>query len=174
MSLTRILLIAVVFCSSIPILQEQSIDADKAEITFVFKEKDVDGSIGEVRSESSINLEDFTKSTLKGSVSLESLKTGNFLRDWHLMSKKFFHRNKQDRLYFTSTSISKNDGNYTIEGNLNIKGISKPVRFKGKLKDDKLALTGEINVADWDIIIEKETSKNIVEISVSLPFSMSN
>ncbi|TAI48086.1 YceI family protein [Flagellimonas allohymeniacidonis] len=171
MSLTRILLIVVTFWSSITIFQERSVDTDNAEITFVFKEKDVDGSIGEVRSESSIDMEDFTQSTLKGSVSLESLKTGNFLRDWHLMSKKFFHRSKQDRLYFSSTSITKNNEDYTIEGNLDIKGISKPVKFKGKLKNGKLVISGEINVADWDIVIEKETSKNMVEISMTLPIT---
>nr|WP_299346452.1 YceI family protein [Allomuricauda sp.] len=171
MSLAKFFLSVIFTLTLISAVQKQSIDTESSSISFVFKEKDVDGTIGDIRSESSIDSDDFTNSVLKGSVSLESLKTGNFLRDWHLMSKKFFNRNKQDRIYFESTEIKKENEGYSITGNLKIKGVSKSSTFKAKFHNDNLRLTGTINISDWDIIIEKETSKNMVEISMEFPFS---
>lgn len=156
---------------SIYVQLSNTIDAEGAQISFQFPAREVKGTIGELQSESNIDTLDFGNSTLKGSVSLESLKTGNFLRDWHLMSEKYFHRKKQDRIYFQSVRIGKKEEYYNVWGTLNIKGINESVEFKARVTDSGLELTGEINSSDWDIDILRERSANVVHIRMHLPYA---
>lgn len=139
----------------------------EASISFTFKSKDVSGTIGDFRSKSVIDLQQFENSTLEGSVGVTTLETGNGLRDGHLMWKKYFHRKAHPRISFKSTSIAKSGENsYQITGNLTIKGITKPITFEGKLTASELEISGELNSTDFDIRIEKEFENNLVSIEM--------
>jgi polyisoprenoid-binding protein YceI len=140
-----------------------------AQITFEFPSKRVSGSIGDLRSQSTIDRDSFPNSVLSGSVSLESLKTGNFLRDWHLMAEKYFHRKEQDRLYFNSTRIESTSEGYRITGELKIRGNKREVIFYGNLEAGELRMDGTINVADWGMPIVREYENNKVMIKLALP-----
>lgn len=142
----------------------QGIDTGASIIDFQFPAKKVEGTIGDVQSDSEVNTADFTQSRLKGSVSLESLKTGNFLRDWHLMAAKYFNRKAHDRLYFESSSIRKSGEGYVVSGTLTIKGIENEVEFDAGLSSTELTLEGQINIRDWEIEIMKEYDENTVDI----------
>ena len=160
------LILIVLLASSF--LPKTQIEINKANINFVFISKNVEGSIADFKTSSKINLQQLEKSTFEGSVSLESLKTGNFLRDWHLMSKKYFHRKKFPRIYFKSTAIVKKENNYQVTGNLTIKGISKEVSLTMKKLPNALQLTGVINTTDWDINIMKKKNENLVRCKIQL------
>lgn len=141
------------------------INTTASKITFTFESKNVTGSISGIQSESEIDFSQFENSKIKGSVSVSSLKTGNFLRDGHLMWEKYFNRSDYPRIYFESTSITANsDASYSILGNLNIKGISKPVTFTAMKTGNRIKITGSIYSSDWDIRIDKERKNNKVTI----------
>ena len=59
----------------------KKIDATNSTISFLFESKKVKGTIGDIQSSSSIDLDNFENSSLEGSVAITTLKTGNFLRD---------------------------------------------------------------------------------------------
>ncbi len=141
----------------------------EASISFIFPAKKVSGTIGGLRSESQIDRDSFPKSQLRGSVSLESLETGNFLRDWHLMAEKYFNRKKQDRLRFTSTHIVSQSGNYWVTGELSIRGITREVGFEASFRENELLMEGSINVADWEMPIVRDYQKNVVQVQMILP-----
>lgn len=148
------------------------IDTENSTITFNFIDKNVDGTIGNMQSQSSIDWVNPENSKLKGSVAVTTLKTGNFLRDGHLMWEKYFNRSDYPRIYFESTSIQeKGVDSYTITGNLTIKGIKKEVQLTAVKKTNELELTGTIYTSDFDINISKKRDKNKLDVTVRLVIS---
>ncbi|MBT8184768.1 MAG: YceI family protein, partial [Eudoraea sp.] len=75
-----------------------------AEITFEFVAKKVNGSIGDFSSVSMIDTGNLSASKFEGSVAVNSIKTGNFLRDWALKGKKYFDEDRHPRISFNSTA----------------------------------------------------------------------
>jgi len=134
--LIPILILFVVFTQN-----TKQIDTENSIITFTFTDKDVDGSIGDIQFQSTLNWKEPEKSILKGSVAVTTLKTGNFLRDGHLMWEKYFNRSDYPRIYFESKTIEeKSAGSYTITGNLTIKGIKKEVQLTADKRLTSLSL----------------------------------
>lgn len=81
---------------------------------------------GEVVTES----EDFnTATSLRFSADINSINTNNEQRDTHLKSEDFFHAEKYSQLTFTSTRYTAMNNEATVQGNLTIRGVSKPVSF---------------------------------------------
>jgi polyisoprenoid-binding protein YceI len=65
------------------------------------------------------------------SVNASSVNTGNSARDKHLRKEEYFNVEKFPLISFISTKITTGSkpGNYTVAGNLSIKGVTKKVEF---------------------------------------------
>jgi polyisoprenoid-binding protein YceI len=163
----KTILTLLLLCTSV--IGNSQINTKDSKISFTFESKNVTGSISGIQSQSEIDLSQLEDSKIKGSVSVSSLETGNFLRDGHLMWEKYFNRGDYPRIYFESTAITaKGNASYTILGNLNIKGISKPVTFTAVSTDGLIKITGTIYTSDWDITIDKERKNNKLTIVMDL------
>ena len=153
----------------ISVLGFSQINTTASKISFTFESKKVTGSIGDIQSQSEIDLSQLENSKIKGSVSVSSLETGNFLRDGHLMWETYFNRSDYPRIYFESTAITaKGTASYSVLGNLTIKGISKPVTFTAVKTDGLIKISGTIYTSDWDITIDKERTNNKLTIVMDL------
>jgi polyisoprenoid-binding protein YceI len=68
-----------------------------------------------------------------------SVNTGDAKRDAHLRSPDFFNVAQFPTMTYRSTSVTKADGGYKVEGNLTLHGVTKPVtvtmRYVGAGKD---------------------------------------
>lgn len=64
-------------------------------------------------------------STVSATVQLASVSTGSEDRDGHLKSADFFDVENNPTMTFTSTKVTPD----TLEGDLTIKGVTKPVTF---------------------------------------------
>jgi polyisoprenoid-binding protein YceI len=74
---------------------------------------------------------DVTKSTVRASVDLASVQTGNAQRDEHLRSSDFFLVEQHPQMIFQSTGV-RGDGDgddFVLAGNLTVRGVTKPVEF---------------------------------------------
>jgi polyisoprenoid-binding protein YceI len=75
----------------------------------------------------------------------------------HLMSDDFFSVEKNPTASFTSTKITAKDkaGNFSITGNLVIKGISKPITFDANVKPEAGKVMGmakiKVDRTNYDI-----------------------
>jgi polyisoprenoid-binding protein YceI len=66
--------------------------------------------------------------TVKGAIEVASINTNNEKRDKHLRSADFFDVVKYPKIVFESTGMKDVDGKRgKLEGNLTIRGITKPV-----------------------------------------------
>jgi len=105
--------------------------------------------------------EDFTNANISFTADVASISTNNEQRDGHLRSADFFDAEKFPQITFQSTSFSKVGGDYELQGNLTIKGVSKPVKLTveygglgrdpwGNLKAG-FTISGKINRTDWGL-----------------------
>jgi polyisoprenoid-binding protein YceI len=120
-----------------------TIDTNHTEVTFKVKHLVISSVTGKFKTfEGTIesDKEDFTDGRIKFSADVNSIDTGNEQRDGHLKSPDFFDAPNHPQLTFVSTGITKkSDHEYTVTGDLTIRGVSKPVElqaeFGGTQKD---------------------------------------
>lgn len=105
---------------------------------------------------------DFNNAQINFSVDVNSINTDNEKRDEHLKSDDFFNAEKFPAMKFSSTSFKKIKGNnYTLEGNMTIRDVTKKVKFAvvygGTVKDPwgnikaGFKATGKINRKEFGL-----------------------
>jgi polyisoprenoid-binding protein YceI len=73
-------------------------------------------------------------STVTASVDLSSINTNQEQRDAHIRSADFFEVETYPTMNFASTGIRNLDGDgFLLDGNLTIKGVTRPVTFEAEL-----------------------------------------
>ena len=113
------------------------IDSTHSEVQFKVKHlmiSTVTGNFGTYDgSVETSNEEDFTGAKVSFSADINSISTGQEQRDGHLKSSDFFDSENFPKLTFDSISMEKvEDENYTITGDLTIKGTTKEVILKAE------------------------------------------
>jgi polyisoprenoid-binding protein YceI len=71
--------------------------------------------------------EDLAGTSVSISADMNSVNSGNKGRDEHLQAPDFFDSASHPKLTFVSTSITGSGNDYTLNGDLTIKGVTKPV-----------------------------------------------
>lgn len=73
-------------------------------------------------------------STIEATVDVASVNTGVEARDNHLRSSDFFLVEEHPQMIFTSTSFDGDpeSGEFTVKGDLTLRGVSQPVVLKGE------------------------------------------
>lgn len=146
------------------------VNEEKATVSFLFLDDDVDGTFSEFKFTGSLNFDDLETSVISGTVATETIDTDNWLRNRHLR-KKYFKADVFPLLKFKSNSIISEGESLVVQGNLTIKDISKPVTFRFTKTTSLLKGKASINASDFDINIHDEASRNKLTISISLPYS---
>lgn len=140
-----------------------NLDPTHSELTFKVKHlmiSNVKGSFTKFNAK--IEGDDFETSKITATVDATSVFTNNADRDGHLKSADFFEVETYPELKFESTDITKtDDGEYTLIGDLTIKGITKSVEldveFGGFMKDPYgnekagFSFEGKINRKDFGL-----------------------
>lgn len=141
------------------------IDNVHTHVGFSVKHMMVTTVRGQFKSYSgTVNLDpkDFARSTFVGEIDVASIDTGNTDRDNHLRTGDFFDAPNHPKIAFSSTSIeAKSDGEYTVNGSITIRGVTKPivldVEFLGTSKNPYgktvagLSVRGTLNRKDFGV-----------------------
>jgi polyisoprenoid-binding protein YceI len=140
------------------------IDRSHADASFSVKHMgimNVRGSFKDVEGHVIINdLGDLTE--FHADILVKSITTRDESRDAHLLGEDFFDSSNHPNMVFNSTFVKKiDDSNYEVTGDLNTRGLSKPITInvlKGReIKDlfgfKRVALEGtaEIDRRDWNM-----------------------
>ncbi len=142
-----------------------AIDPTHSEIGFKVKHmmfSNVSGKFDKFEASATSTGNDFENASFEFNADASSISTGNTDRDNHLKSADFFDAETFPEVKFVSTSMKKiADDNYELQGDLTIKGISKPVKlsveFGGVAQDPwgntkaGFTLTGKINRKEWGL-----------------------
>ncbi|AEG43349.1 YceI family protein [Isoptericola variabilis] len=83
--------------------------------------------------------EDLESTSVSAELDAASVNTGDANRDAHLKSADFWNAEEKPVWSFTSTSVTEDDGNYVITGDLTINGVTNtvelPTKFVGTATD---------------------------------------
>jgi polyisoprenoid-binding protein YceI len=142
-----------------------ALDPTHSEILFKVKHLMITNVKGEFRKFNATLISDghnFSKAAVNVTIDAASVFTNEDNRDNHLKSADFFDVENHKEITFVGTSFDKvDDENYTLKGNLTIKGVSKEisldVEFGGVNKDPwgnekaGFAISGKINRKDFGL-----------------------
>ncbi|MGA3370927.1 MAG: YceI family protein [Terracidiphilus sp.] len=87
----------------------------------------VQGRIGKVAATLLLNETDIIKSSVTATIDVSTIDTGEPARDTHLKSPDFFDVEKFPTAKFVSTTVVKSGSGLTVNGNLTLHGVTKPV-----------------------------------------------
>ncbi|HRD64285.1 MAG TPA: YceI family protein [Nocardioides sp.] len=145
----------------------------------------VRGSFTEFTGTAHIDTANPAASKVEVSIVANSISTGNEQRDGHLKSGDFFESEEFPNITFTSTDVSRDGDEWTITGDLTIKGvthsISVPFDFTGSAQDPfgntRIGFEGAATLLrkDWGLSWNAalETGGVLVSDKVKLEFDIS-
>jgi len=87
----------------------------------------VRGRFGKVDATLVYDAKDVSKSTVKATIDITSVNTGEEGRDKHLKTPDFFDTASFPTATFVSTAVSKSGAKLYVHGNLTLHGVTKPV-----------------------------------------------
>ena len=80
-----------------------------------------------------VTAEDPTASTVEATIDMDSIDTRQEQRDAHIRSADFFDVGNHTVMTFRSTAVRTDGADWTVAGDLTIKGITKPVELELEL-----------------------------------------
>jgi len=158
-----VLLFSVLICQA-----QQSSKISSAEVSFTFVNNDVEGTLSGFESSSTLDLDQIENSKLKGSVKVETISTGNSIRNWSLRRSKYFDADVYPSISFESTSVKQDGDAIEVKGNLTIRDITKSISFRFEKKDKQLVGKTSLYSSDYGIRIKSEREKNKVLVKLVL------
>lgn len=128
------------------------------------------------------------ESTATATIDTTSVSTGNPQRDGDIAGENFLDVANHPAMTFQSTGIRPGDGDFIVDGDLTLKGITKPVQLKVEVNGfgpdpyggtrAGLSATGEINRTDYGItanmvlptggVMVSEKIQLVIEVEASL------
>ncbi|MEK0412556.1 MAG: hypothetical protein RL070_44 [Bacteroidota bacterium] len=162
------------------------LDPMHSEITFKVKHlmiTNVTGSFQNFSASMTAASEDFSDAAISFEAAIASISTGNEQRDTHLKSEEFFDATNFPTLSFVSRSFTKKAGsNYTLTGNLTLKGVTKEVtldvEFGGTMTDfygqfkAGFEISGTINRSEFGLTWSAVTEAGGVVVSDEVKLHM--
>ncbi len=113
-----------------------NIDTTHTDIGFKVKHmmiSNVSGSFAKFSSTAQTNGDDFNNAKFEFSAEIDSISTGMEDRDAHLKSDDFFNAEQFPQLSFKSSSVEVDGDDITVEGEMTIRDITKPLTLKGEV-----------------------------------------
>ena len=109
-----------------------NIDVVHSEVSFVVRHMMVSKVRGrfDTFEGTIITAEDPLQSSVNATVDLSSVNTGEPNRDNHIRSADFFEVETHPTLTFHSTGVRADGGDFLLDGNLTIRGTTKPITLK--------------------------------------------
>lgn len=141
-----------------------AIDPSHSEVTFKVKHlviSTVTGAFNTFEGSVTTQNDDFDGAQASFSLDVNSINTNSTDRDGHLKSGDFFDAEQYPKLTFSNGVLSKNGDSYTLQGDLTIRDITKPitldVELGGIAKDPwgntkaGFEITGKIARKEWGL-----------------------
>jgi polyisoprenoid-binding protein YceI len=161
--------------ASISIQAEQYKPVDsKSTISFTIRNFGINtsGSLTGLKGTIKFNPAALPSSSFNVSVDVSTINTGIDARDNHLKKEEYFNAEKFPTINFVSTNITKNQNDYSVTGNLTIKGVTKSISFPFTVQnqDNGLLFNGSfsINRKDFGVGGSSAVLSNTVNVNLKV------
>ena len=171
-----------------PITGDYTIDASHSRLGFSARHAmvtTVRGQFGDFEGTAHVDAENPAASSVNLTIRAAGISTGSADRDGHLRSGDFFDVENHPEITFASTEVERDGSEWTITGDLTIKGVTKPVTIPfeetGTAVDPfgntRVGFEGAttINRKDWDLVWNAalETGGVLVSEKIKLELDIS-
>ena len=140
------------------------IDSAHSEVSFTIRHlvSKTSGNFGDFGGEITLDPKDPSTMSINGTIQTATIDTNNDKRDGHLKGPDFFDVAKFPEITFKSTKVAKSGDKWTVNGDLTMKGVTKPVVLDLAILGVSptpvfggvrvgLEATGKINRKDWGV-----------------------
>ena len=155
--MTRFFILLICLCSlTAANAQYQPVD-DKSTVKFTVKNFGINtgGHFSGLEGAIDFDKDHPEKAVFSMSVEAAKVNTDNDSRDNHLRKEEYFDVAKYPKITFKSEKITGKGGDFTVSGQLTIKGVTKTISFpfKAEPKDDGYLFEGsfQINRRDFKV-----------------------
>ncbi len=122
-----------------------------------------------------VTADDPTASSVTAEIDLSSINTGNEQRDEHIKSADFFEVETYPTMTYKSTGIRVEDGEYVLDGELTLKGVTRSVPLHLELNGfgqdpyggyrAGFTATGELNRSEFNVSFNAPMANGGVVVS---------
>jgi polyisoprenoid-binding protein YceI len=112
---------------------------------------DPSGEFKGLKGSISFDPNDLSSSKFDVSVAVDSINTGNGMKNTHAKSEKWFDAAKYPLIKFTSTSITKTATGFVAAGTLEMHGVQKPATLPFTFDNNEFKGSFEVNRMDFNV-----------------------
>ena len=114
--------------------------------------------------------EDLASTSVGATIDIATVDTNNADRDAHLLGTDFFTADKNPTLEFRSTKITEDGGAYTLDGELTINGVTRPVSFPVDFTGAEVfPATGNVHAGFY---AETQVNRNDFGVDFNMPIGV--
>ena len=141
--------------------------------SIAFKSKDPSGVFKDAKGSFKFEENDLANSSINLSFKVNSISTGNGMMNKKAQTEEWFDAEKNPEIKFESTKISKAGDDFSVVGNLTIKGITKTKKVPMKIakSGNDLILSGSFGVNRIEFKVGKKSDAvpDVMNINYSIP-----
>lgn len=137
-----------------------------------FSGTEVEGIFKDLKGSVQFDAANLETSKVSFAVAVNSINTGNGMKNKHAVGKKWFNASEYPTIKFESANFAKTTNGFMAKGNMSIHGVTKemsiPFTFENGLFKSKFS----VNRMDFKIGTMKGMSKkvsNAIELNVTIP-----
>jgi len=107
-------------------------------------------------------------------VAVNSINTGNGMKNKHAVSKKWFDAEAYPNITFESSSVAKDGSGYKVTGTMNIHGVAKEMTIPFSFSNGTFTSKFSVNRLDFGVGTMKGMSKKVsneINLDVTIPVS---
>ncbi len=111
-------------------------------------------------------------SSFSFTVAVNSINTGNGMKNKHAVSKKWFDAETYPNITFKSSSVAKDGSGYSVTGTMNIHGVAKEMTIPFSFNDGTFTSKFSVNRMDFGVGTMKGMSKKVsneIKLDVTIP-----
>jgi polyisoprenoid-binding protein YceI len=161
-----------------------NIDPMHSSVNFTVKHltlSNVYGHFGGLKGSITLNESDITKSTVSVTIDATTIDTGVQPRDNDLKSPNYFDVAQFPTATFTSTSVSGSAGHLTVNGNLTLHGVTRPITLDvegpagpitGMDKKPHAGYSATTTLKRKDFGVGAKTPENVVSDEIKLTIDL--
>ena len=115
---------------------------------------------------------DLDKSLCFLKIEVNSINTGNGMKNKHAISDKWFDAENYPIIEFHSSKFSKTETGYLVTGKIKMHGVEKEVAIPFTFKNDVFMSRFSVNRLDYHVGTMKGNSKKVsneIKLNVSIP-----
>lgn len=132
----------------------------------------VEGIFKDLTGNVQFDEKDIENSNFSFNIAVNSINTGNGMKNIHAVSDKWFDAEKYPSISFKSSKVKKTSTNFEVTGNMTIHGVTKEMTIPFTFNNSTFLTKFSINRMDFKVGTMTGMSKKVsdkIDLEVSIP-----